>query len=543
MRTFVSGIVLVLAANTTAQREHRIEVSPSIQHVTVHLNGGEVRSSVDVDLLAGRNVIVVKGLSPRLHTQSVQTTLQSGAHILSVNTASNFLDAGQHEPRIGQLRDTVALLNDRIRDLDDRMDAGQAEKEMLARNHDIGGDGVVVSADQLTKAADFFRDRTLAVNKAMSKQRWEQERLREQLARVEQQLSELNYRHDPERKEVTVVLMAEQAHRTRLDLRYLVANTGWAPVYDLVAKDNNKPIVLRYKAQVYNNTGIDWSGVHLTLSTADPSLGARKPELERWELNYHETRFSGYQNRSKNKPNTDGPAVQQAEQVLANDAQQAYQVIAVSDVNAEFAIARPYDIPNDAKPYWVDIAEHDLAATYGYIAVPKLDKDAFLLARVTGWQKLNLVDGKANVYFGDSYVGESFISTVGVDDTLDLSLGRDRTVQLERKLKEEMTNTRFLGSDRKETCTFEVTVRNNGTAPIVVDVLEQVPVSQDSDIRVNVLELNGAVHDPEEGLVTWHTSLTGGTVAKYILTYSIQYPKNRPLATRKRFRTVSAPSF
>lgn len=526
-----------------AQRDHRTTIEPDIAHITVYLNGGEARTSAELDLVAGRNTVVVKGLSPRLHPQSVQATIKGDLQILSVSSASNFLDAAKLHPRIGELRDSVELLQGRIADLEDRMAASQAEKDMLARNHHIGGDGVVVSAEQLAKAADFFRERTLAVNRAISKLQQEQRRMEEQLARTEQQLAELNYRHDPERKEVTIVLMAERAQRTRLDLRYLVANTGWAPIYDLAAKDNHGPITLRYKAQVYNNTGLDWKDVRLVLSTADPTLGARKPEMERWELNYAPARHSLIPPLQKDKRMEDAARGSNREQVIGNDPTQHYTTIAVSEVGAEFAIPRPYDIPSDAKPYLVDISEHALEATYSYMAVPKLDRDAFLLARVTGWQKLNLVDGKANVHYADSYVGESFISTTGADDTLDLSLGRDRNVQLERKLKEEMTTTRLIGSDRKETSTYEITVRNNGTAAVWIDVMDQVPVSQDSDIKVSVHELSGARLNAEEGSVTWKASLPPGGSAKYTLSYSIQYPKNKRPAAARRMRTISAPSF
>ncbi|HRH39692.1 MAG TPA: mucoidy inhibitor MuiA family protein, partial [Flavobacteriales bacterium] len=282
----------LLALCASAQRDHHIEVEPAIEQLTVYLNGGEVRTSKDVDLVAGRNVVLVKGLSPHLHPQSVQATVKGsgasdGPRILSVSSASNFLDAGKLEPRIVQLRDSVHLLNDRITDIEDHIAASEAEKEMLSQNHDIGGNSVVVTAEQLAKAADFFRERTLMVNRAHSKLNKEQVQFQEQLARVEQQLSELNYRHNPERKEVTIVVLADKAQRAHLDLRYLVANTGWAPIYDLVAKDNSGPVQLRYKAQVYNNTGLDWNDVRLVLSTADPSLGASKPELDRWVLNYN----------------------------------------------------------------------------------------------------------------------------------------------------------------------------------------------------------------------------------------------------------------
>lgn len=521
-----------------AQRDHRIEVDPGIGHVTIYLNGGEVRTAADLDLKAGRNVVVLKGLSPHTWPQSVQTTIRGDLEILSVSTAGNFLDPGKLDPRIDVVKDSVALLEDRIAELDDRMSASEAEKEMLASNHDIGGAGVVVGAEQLAKAADFFRERTLLVNKAISKLRKEQAELREQLARSRRQLSELNYRHDPNRKDVTIVLIATKALKTRVDLRYLVANTGWSPVYDLVAKDITRPVLLRYKAQVYNNTGIDWNNVGLTLSTADPSLGASQPVLSKWTLgNEPNERLEIYGHRRFDQNGAfDAYESLPGAQLLKTDTTQKYEEVTVSEVSAEFPIVRPYDIPNDAKPYLVDIAEHTIDATYSYVAIPKIDKDAFLLARIAGWEKYDLVDGKANVYYGDTYVGESTINTSGTDDTLDLSLGRDNNVQISRVQVEDKTSHKVIGSDRKAMLTFEITVKNNGSAPLALKVLDQVPISEDSDIRVEVLETSKARLDEKEGTVEWLAQLAPGASQKYTLSFSIRYPKWKEVKYRSRMR-------
>lgn len=538
----------LVAAGSAAQKDHRIAFDPGISAITIYLNGGEVRTSKEVELVAGRNTILVQGLPPHTFIPSVQTTIKGDLEILSVNTASNFLDPGALEPRITRLQDSLVLLREKSADLQDRIAASKTEKEMLARNHDIGGSGVIVSAEALAKAADFFRERTLLVNRTISKLEKERDELGERIARAERQLAELNYRHDPNRLDVTIVLLSERAQKTTVDLRYLVGNTGWAPIYDLVAKDITAPITLRYKAQVYNNTGIDWSNVKLTLSTADPSLGASKPQLTRWELG--RDRYTGYDKQLRGRKDVFGEDEYDGEedysmrsaQLIQADSTRSYSMVAVAEVSAEFPIARPYDVPSDAKPYLVDIAEHTVPATYGYIAVPKLDRDAFLLARVTGWEKLNLVDGKANVYYGDAYVGASHISTASTDDTLDLSLGRDNNVQMMRKMVEDKTSRKLIGSERKETMTFEITVKNNGVAPITLNVQDQVPVSQDTEIKVDVLETSSARMDEKEGLVEWLAQLQPGESRSFTLSFSIRYPKNRQVQVQK-LRAVACPTF
>lgn len=544
-------LLIGLGFFATAPAQKPIAVDAGIGSITVYLNGAEIRTGHDISLATGHNTIIAKGLSAHTLVPSVQVSIKgeggsgsaSGISILSVNTAANYLDPGSLEPRITRLQDSLALLRERHGELEDRIAASNTEKDMLARNHDIGGSGVVVSAEALAKAADFFRERTLLVNRTISKLEKERNELREQITRTEKQLGALNYRHDPNRMDVTIVVQSNRAQKARMDLRYLVGNTGWAPTYDLVAKDITQPVSLRYKAQVYNNTGIDWSDVKMTLSTADPSLGASKPELEKWVLGgqgFHRivggyTEADGlYKGKAQYTPKRD--------QLVQADSTQRYKTVTVSEVAAEFPIARPYSIPSDAKPYMVDIAEHSIPATYSYVAVPKLDRDAFLLARATGWEKFNLVDGKANVYFGDAYVGASRINTSTTDDTLDLSLGRDNNMQLTRKMVEDRTSRKLIGNERKETMTFEITVKNNRTAPASLTIQDQVPVSQDSEIKVDVLETSGATMDEKEGLLEWRAELQPGESKTYVLSFSIRYPKNKRVQMQQ-LRAVACPTF
>jgi len=127
---------------------------------------------------------------------------------------------------------------------------------------------------ELQKAIDFYREKTLQINKQISELEKNLVVLNMKLTSAKNQLADLNYQNNPERKEVIVVLSSSSEQNTTALLRYLVTNTGWQATYDLIAEDIKNPVELKYKAKVYNNTGIDWKQVKLKFSTADPSLGA-----------------------------------------------------------------------------------------------------------------------------------------------------------------------------------------------------------------------------------------------------------------------------
>lgn len=527
--------LLLLALTATpicfAQTGKLITVDPGIERMTVYLNGGEVRTSAEVDLAAGINTIELKELSQFMYVQSVQVAIKGELAILSVNPAEDKIPADRSEPRIARLQDSLVLLNTRIIELNDRIGANQAAKQMLTSNYDIGGANAVTSAEALAKTADFFLDRTLKLNRDISSATREKMELEEVQRTKSAELEKLESIGGRERKKVTVVVNADRALRTKVELRYLVANTGWSPAYDLVAINNTGPITLRYKAQVYNNTGIDWRKMNLVLSTADPSLGASSPNLTRWELG--DGASTGFLREGTFK-DIGGNAKQSLNSW--NDPSQHYEMITLSEVSAEFKIKRTYDIPSDARPYMVEVAEHTLPATYSYVAIPKVDRDAFLMARITGWEELDLVDGPANVYYEDSYVGESMINTAGINDTLDLSLGRDNDIRVERKELEDRTSRKVIGSERKQTLTYEITVKNTTTAPIHLVLRDQIPVSMNDQIKVQVLEISGGQLDAPEGIVEWPLDLQPGASSTVKLSFEIRHPKGWNVSYRTRLQ-------
>ena len=538
MRSILLLLPLTASSFCLAQTGKLITVDPGIERMTVYLNGGEVRTSIEVDLAAGINTIELKELSQFMYVQSVQVAMKgdpgsgagTGLAILSVNPAEDRIPADRSEPRIARLRDSLVMLNARIIELNDRISANQAAKDMLTRNYDIGGANAVTTAEALAKTADFFHDRTLKLNRDISTSAREKAEVEEMQRHARTELEKLENTGGRERKKVTVIVNADRALHTKLELRYLVANTGWSPAYDLVALNNTGPITLRYKAQVYNNTGIDWKKMNLVLSTADPSLGASSPALVRWELGASASSGAD-QDGSYQQSQAFNPTIN-----AWYDPSQHYEMISVSEVSAEFKIKRTYDIPSDAKPYMVEVAEHTLPATYSYVAIPKVDRDAFLMARITGWEDLDLVDGPANVYYEDSYVGESMINTEGMNDTLDLSLGRDNDIRIERKELEDRTSRRLIGSERKQTMTYEITVKNTTAAPIHLVLRDQVPVSMNDEIKVQVLELSNGELDEQEGIVSWPMDLLAGASSTVKLSFEIHHPKGWSVKYRTRIR-------
>jgi uncharacterized protein (TIGR02231 family) len=165
--------------------------------------------------------------------------------------------------------------------------------------------------------------------------------------------------------------------------------------------------------------------------------------------------------------------------------------------------------------------------------VPKVNRDAFMLARITGWEDLDLVEGPANVYFGGTFVGQSYIYTRSVDDTLDLSLGRDSKIVVTRTKQKDFSNDKVIGNNRKVTYAYEMVIKNNRKAPVTINLEDQLPVSQNNDITVDAVELSKAQQDVLTGKLSWTYTILPGEQQKIQLTYSIKYPRNKTISLQK----------
>lgn len=220
----------------------------------------------------------------------------------------------------------------------------------------------------------------------------------------------------------------------------------------------------------------------------------------------------------------------------------SYRTIEVSHLSSEFDIEEHYSIPSDRKPYLVDIKEHQLDGTFEYVAIPKMEKDAFLLAQIPGWEQLDLVPGPTRVYFDGTYVGESWIDTRNVEDTLGLSFGRDSKIYTNRKLLTEFSNKKVVGNNRKDSYTYEITIKNSRNIGIQVDLHDQVPISQDSDITVYIDEISEALKEEHTGILSWKVNLGPNETKKFRISFTIKYPKNKKIQVRS-FRKLYAPKF
>lgn len=610
-------LAILIVYQTVAQSSQEAELTTAIDEVTVFLTGAQVVRSGDIDLKPGESSIIVKALSPYLDAKSIRVKADGDFTILSVNHNTNYLDELAKDQRIDSLNNIIDSIEQAVSLKSARLEILAEKQSVLNANKSLGGENASSSLDQLKQAIDFYDQELSEIKSEELAIKRVQRELSERKARIEKQIADVQQQEDLPTSEIRIRVAADEPVKGEFNITYLVANAGWYPNYDVRVASVDEPISLTYKADVYQNTGVDWDDVKLRFSNSNPNQSGVAPQLATWYLNY--PRNTIYQ-----RPNPYGTAIRKvagtvvavedqeplpgvnvivkgstigtvtdlqgnysltlpndaetlafsfigfsalevpiidsridvaleasvaslAETVVtgyndrglqgrvagvsvnnrASQAKKAKPIITTTVENqttVEFEVANPYSIQSDGEKLSISLNEYSIETTYEYYAVPKLDKDAFLIAKITNWDQYDLLEGEANLYFEDAFVGRSVLDAKALTDTLSISLGRDKSIVVGRQKADQFAKKRILGSNKVESREFEIIARNKKSHPIKLTLFDQIPVSAIGDISVEATELSGGTLNEKTGQVIWELTLQPQQQTELALKYQVKYP-------------------
>ncbi len=509
-------------------------VTTDLKQVVVYQQGARITQTASVSLLQGNSEVILDNLTPSIDPNSLQVAVRGNAILLSASVRTNFMGYKALPLRIKQLEDSLELLNDRIDWIGNEQAIFQGEEKLILDNQKIVNEKEKITATDLTQLADFYRNRLISLRKKVYDNNIGLRDLREKKGRIEQQLQEINYQKGKQMGEVVLNFSAEAAAKIQVTISYITTNAGWSPLYDLRCAGTNTPIELLYKATIFQNTGYDWTGVDLVVSTGNPSVNNERPVLNPWYIDF----FQPYVNYGASKRSAEmAPSAAmnmyvEAEEISDIEFKEApvipYQVAETTNQMAvEYEIKVKQDIPSDGKPHIVPISSFDLPAQYTYHTVPKLDQHAFLLAKVGNYNQYNLLPGQTNIFFEGMYVGQTYLNPEVTSDSLIVSMGRDDRISVKREILKDFTSSKVIGTNKRVTKGYEIVLRNNKTIPVSIEILDQVPVSQNKEIEVAIEEMGAAEYNKDYGRVMWKYDLAPGETKKIRFIFSVKFPKDK----------------
>lgn len=502
-----------------------------ISKVTVFQNQAQITSIVRGVAAAGNNTLIIENVSPNLNPQTVQLAGKGDIILMGTKFSNNFI-LSKKSQRITQLSDSLRFINDDLRMVALNQESLDREKDLLKANYLTGATTVANTADKVKAMADFFRIRMSDINSNIIKNERNTAFLKEKLNKIQLQINELNIKQNMPSGEISVSINAKSKVNFELELTYIVNGAGWSPVYDIRVKDVKNPISLAYKANVWQQSGLDWENVKLNLSTSNPSQSGNKPKLFPQMVDiYVPQPPAPVYSREKNSRAMESSVMSSPTPAAMADAVSTadYTTIIENTLAVNFNIALPYTILNGGKPEIVDIQNYNLPAKYNHFGIPKYDADAFLTANITGWEQYNLLPGKANVYFEEAFVGETYILDNNVTDSLNLSLGRDKKINLKREIIRDYSSRKAIGANIRENQAYRITIRNTKKESVELLLEDQIPVSKNSDIEILDAEYKGAELNAETGKLTWKLNLKPSETKIIDVKYVVKYPKGKTL--------------
>lgn len=507
-------------------------VPSTLRSVTVYRSGAEMVHTATAFLAKGENALVIGDVSNTVEPASIRIGCSANVTILSVSVSTDFLKPETATPLVKRLQDSIAAVKKELTRLEVLTSSDTELLDVLHANKSIGGSNTGVTVADLTKMMDYYRTKTVELRTELNGYNERSSQLREQAGRLENQLREEEKKNGRTGGSIVLQLQSPLAGSCDLTISYLTTAAHWEPSYDLKVIKTTEPLHLFYKAGIVQTSGIDWKQVKLRLSTSVPSQNGNAPVVKTWFL-----RFVTQEADATYMSLAPGVALERKQGLREVAVTRNANELGLGDdvsVNEQqmdvvFDIDLPYDVPGNGKEQGVVLKDYEVPCIYRDFAAPRLDKDAYLLGQVPGWEKLNLLPGEANIMVEGTYVGKSYIDPGSVQDTLNLTLGRDKRIVIRREKVVDYSSVKFLGANKKQLFTYEITVKNNKSEKVHLELKDQYPVSSGKDIEEELLESSGASVDKDTGILTWEVDLGPGESKKFRISYSVKYPKDRLL--------------
>lgn len=544
--------VLVLAGAASALAAE-IDVSSSVDAVTVYPDGATVTRLISIDLPAGDTTLIAKDFPPGLDPASLRVEGEgaAGVTIGAIDArpprAERPVIAPEIEKRIETLRDERQVLDDKI--------AAETARKAFAQRFangvplGVGEKGETRPLTEWRAAFGAVAEEIAIADNAMREARLKQREIDRELARLDAQL-----KTNPLRKmEVRVDLAANGAGRSAFRVSYTVRGARWSPLYDARldsgAKERKPALELIRRAEIVQQTGEDWSNVALSVSTVRTAKGGSAPELRPLIVRFPQPLpppprpMTGGRSDSLYAPGTAATPEpqQQGEMAKAQSAPAVEREAAVESSGYQVVYRVPGRISvaanEGAKSFRVASAKiaPDLLAR----ATPALDETAFIEASFRQDDEAPLLPGRIALYRDGIFVGRGQMALTPKDETVRLGFGADDKVKIARAtLKQVEGSAGFVSAAKTDRREYKTTVRNHHEWPIKVIIEDQIPVSENEDIKVEMLPVTPppSERDARErrGVMAWNFDLAPGDSKEIKFGWRMRWPADKTIAYEPR---------
>jgi uncharacterized protein (TIGR02231 family) len=360
----------------------------------------------------------------------------------------------------------------------------------------------------------------------------QQRALERRLQQLKQQLDQVRSARPRERYSAWVEIDVSQPGELMVELSYVIGGAGWTPLYDLrLSETGEKPALeVGYLAQVSQQSGEAWQDVSLTLSTARPALASRLPELDPWYIGPVRALPAepvAVERSVAMKTLAAAPMAMAMDAVDLVPAEEARAAVKQSGAAVTYLVPDKVTIPPDGAQHKVVVARYPLSPQLDYLSAPPIVQAVYRRARVANESPYTLLPGKVNLFAGDDYIGSTSLELTAPQGEIELYLGVDDRIKVERELKRREVDKSLIGGKRRLHYGYEIKLENllEGQASLIL--YDQIPVSRHEEIKVR---LDSVDPKPAEqtalNLLRWELALFPKEKRSLFFEFTVEYPQS-----------------
>jgi len=506
-----------------------------LNSVTLYEQSAELYSNTAFKIPKGSSEVVITNIAQNIDESTIKIGSRSKVSVLTYRftTDENFYktELDKRNPQHKIVLDSIALMEKKLKDLDFRKTALANSIGILDKNQVINS-GSTSYSKELEKLIDYYQKKRTDLSTELDKTEIS-------YASVAGKLDKLRTKFDLNNQELekyptgklVLQISSEGPEEVNLDIRYSIREALWRPYYDVVIPDINSKAQLLYKAMVRQNSGLDWKNVELHLVSGYPNVKKQIPSLPAWSLFYQEPLAGAVAGLQINR---DEPSVSVRSMSYAAKEMSVAEVAVVgstvsrNQLNVAYDLKDRYTVLSNNQDNSINLDRMEIPATYMYYAVPKIDRTVYLIAELDNLDKYNLINAEANVIFENTNVGKTTLNAENTDRKLLLTLGDDKRISIKREAIKDKTMEKSISSSNKEQqFAYQFTVRNNKSEKVKLRIRNRLPVSQDKQLIITLINKGGATYNEETGELTWDIVLNANETGKSEFSFKVNSLKNR----------------
>lgn len=520
-------------------------VETDIIAVAVYTNQALVTRRGVVELSGIERELIVSQLPVTLETESVRVSGKGNVavRLLGVNVERIYTTESV-VARVSQLNQQIEHLKAQKRQFQAQMDALALQSRFIEGLREKTEDQFSISLARksisLSETLDllnFLGSQYTEYAIATEDYKNQQQELDKQLEVLYASLKQIQSPQPQESFNLTVGIESTGEGEFELEVSYVVNSAIWKPLYDIRVDTKSKSIHLGYLGQIIQNSGEDWTNVNLTLSTAKPGSGTLPPKPQPWYIDISQPPINPRRGRKFSAASmlAESRSFDIEEDNYSLEMEELENTIVEADViTAEvsregnvvsFNLDGGRNIPSDGAPHKTIIFQDDYPCNFSYIAMPRLVSFAYLQAKVKNNPNGGtLLPGKANIFRDNIFVGTSELENTVPGEEFTLNLGIDEGLKIERDLVEREVDKRFIGNVRKITYAYRLQISNLLEIEANLELMEQLPVSRNEQIKVRLNRTNPQIQPGEMGTLQWNLTLAPQQKQEIYYQFTVEHP-------------------